>query len=69
VRVSQPATLLPRVPRPPLLPAARATPPKPPPKARTITGQTAERVADRVHNKTTVPIDRFDVVSETSDPR
>jgi hypothetical protein len=52
------ATPLPRVPRPPVLPSA--------PKG-SIKAQTAARVADRMHNKTTVPIDRFDVVSETTD--
>jgi hypothetical protein len=44
----------------------RTSPPGPPPKG-SIKAQTEARVADRMHNKTTVPIDRFDVVSETTD--
>jgi hypothetical protein len=76
VRVAPGDVPLPRVPRPPVLPSdrttrgARTVPPGPPPKtSRTITGQTAARNVDRLHNKTTVPIDRFDVVSEIVEPR
>ncbi|MBX3160097.1 MAG: hypothetical protein KF773_29280 [Deltaproteobacteria bacterium] len=66
---ARPLTAAARVPRPPVLPAdtgPRTIPPGPPPKG-TIRAQTDARNADRMHNKTTVPIDRFDVVSETTD--